>query len=99
MNRWYRRTLYYFVTLVTVIALYAIIYHYGITEIEGRSKTFFQSLEVVVQTFTTTGFGEDAPWETDIMNLLVIVMDLTGVFLIFLALPVLVFPLFEEALS
>ncbi len=33
------------------------------------------------------------------MNFLVIVMDLTGVFLIFLALPVLVFPLLQDALS
>jgi Trk K+ transport system NAD-binding subunit len=99
MNRWYRRLAYYFATLIAIILLFSVVYHYGMLYLENESKTFLQSLEVVVQTFTTTGYGEDAGWRTDAMNVLVIVMDLTGVFLIFLALPVLVFPMFEEALS
>ncbi|QSG08688.1 potassium channel family protein [Halapricum desulfuricans] len=99
MNKWYRRTIYSFAVLVVIIFAYAVVYHYGMLYLEGESKTFLQSLEVVVQTFTTTGFGEDAPWSSDLMNVLVITMDLTGVALIFLALPVLIFPLFEEALS
>ncbi|QCC52363.1 potassium channel family protein [Halapricum salinum] len=99
MNQWYRRTLYYLVTLFVVIIAYAGAYDYGMTAFEGRSQNFLHSLQIVVETFTTTGFGSDAPWSSWQMNVLVIVMDLTGVFLIFLALPVLVFPLFEEALS
>ncbi|MFW6018100.1 MAG: potassium channel family protein [Halapricum sp.] len=99
MNKWYRRTGYSLAVLLAIIAFYAVVYHYGMTHVEGESKTFLQSLEVVVQTFTTTGFGEDAPWSSDVMNALVIAMDLTGVVLIFLALPVLIFPLFEEVFS
>jgi len=66
---------------------------------EGEQQTFLHSLQIVVETFTTTGFGSDAPWASPEMNALVILMDLTGVALIFMALPVLAFPLFEEALS
>jgi len=99
MNKWYRRTVQSLAVLVVIIVIYAIVYHFGMLYLEGDSKTFLQSLEVVVQTFTTTGFGEDAPWQTDFMNALVIAMDLTGVILIFLAMPVLIFPLFEEAFS
>jgi hypothetical protein len=71
----------------------------GDERLRGRPISFLHALQVVVETFTTTGFGSDAPWETPEMNVLIIVMDLTGVALIFLALPVLVFPLFEEAIS
>jgi len=99
MNKWYRRTAQSLAVLAVIIVVYAVVYHFGMRFLEGESKTFLQSLEVVVQTFTTTGFGEDAPWQTDFMNALVIAMDLTGVVLIFLAMPVLIFPLFEEAFS
>lgn len=99
MNKWYRRTLYSLITLAVIIAVYTVLYHYGMAVYEGRPKSFLHSLQIVIETFTTTGFGSDSPWETDVMNLLVIVMDLTGVFLVFLALPVLIFPLFEEVFS
>lgn len=39
------------------------------------------------------------PWSTSEIRLFVIVMDVTGVVLIFLALPVLLFPLFEETIE
>jgi len=99
MNQWYRRILYYLVTLTVVIFAYAVAYDAGMAAFEDQPNTFLHSLQVVVETFTTTGFGSDAPWSSWQMNVLVIAMVLTGVFLIFLALPVLVFPLFEEALS
>ncbi|MFB6302212.1 MAG: TrkA family potassium uptake protein [Haloferacaceae archaeon] len=94
-----RRIAYYLVLLVAVMLGYALVYDYGMTALEGRPTTFLHALQVVVETFTTTGYGSDAPWTTPGMNALVIVMDLTGVALIFIALPVLAFPLFEAALS
>jgi len=99
MDEWQRRTVYYLSVLAAVILGYAIAYHYGMQVFEGESQSFLHSLQIVVETFTTTGFGSDAPWRTAEMKVLVILMDLTGVALIFLALPVLVFPLFEDALS
>jgi Trk K+ transport system NAD-binding subunit len=99
MDTWRQRTAYYLLGLAVVMLVYAALYFYGMNAVEGDQITFLHALQVVVETFTTTGFGSDSPWSTAEMNLLVIVMDLTGVVLIFLALPVLVFPLFEEAIS
>jgi len=99
MDTWQRRTLIYVVVLVAVMVGYAAVYDAGMTAFEGTPISYLHALQVVVETFTTTGFGSDAPWSSSEMNVLVIVMDLTGVVLIFLALPVLVFPLFEEAVS
>jgi Trk K+ transport system NAD-binding subunit len=99
MDTWQRRTSQYVVVLVGVMFGYAAVYDAGMSVFEGSPISFLHSLQVVVETFTTTGFGSDAPWTTPEMNVLVILMDLTGVVLIFLALPVLVFPLFEEAIS
>jgi len=94
-----RRTIYYLLSLVVVMLAYSVLYYYGMIYLEGERLSFLHAVQVVVETFTTTGFGSDSPWGSDVMNLLVIVMDLTGVFIIFLALPVLLFPLFEDRLS
>ncbi|MFB6256223.1 MAG: NAD-binding protein, partial [Haloplanus sp.] len=99
MDTWHRRTSQYVVLLAGVMLGYAAVYDAGMGAFEGSPVSYLHALQVVVETFTTTGFGSDAPWQSAEMNVLVIVMDLTGVALIFLALPVLVFPLFEEAIS
>ena len=99
MDTWLRRTLLYIVALGGIILGYAFAYDYGMATFENDPQPFLRSLRVVVETFTTTGYGSDAPWGTTEMRLLVIVMDITGVVLIFLALPVLLFPLFEEAME
>lgn len=99
MNKWLERILHFSSVILVMIIIYSIAYHYGMIFFEGESPSFLHSLQVVVETFTTTGFGSDAPWETPEMNLLVILMDLTGVALIFLALPALFLPLLEETLA
>ncbi|WP_135806584.1 potassium channel family protein [Halorussus marinus] len=99
MNSWQRRTASYLATLVVIILSFAVVYDYGMAAFEGRPQPFYHSLQVVVETFTTTGYGSNAPWTSPEMTALVVVMDLTGVVLIFMALPVFVVPLFEEAVS
>ena len=99
MDRWQRRTLFYVVGLAGVILSYAVAYDYGMSTFENDPREFLHSLQIVVETFTTTGYGSDSPWVSTEMQLLVIVMDITGVVLIFLALPALVFPLFEQVMQ
>ncbi len=99
MNKWQRRTLYYSALLVVVMLGFAGLYQHGMRVYEGERFSFLHSLQVVVETFTTTGYGSDSPWASPEMNAFVVVMDLTGVALIFMALPVLAFPLLEDALS
>ena len=99
MDKWQRRTVYYSLLLVSVMLGYAVLYQHGMRIYENDPRTFLRSLQIVVETFTTTGFGSDAPWTSPQMNVLVILMDLTGVVLIFMALPVLAFPLLRDVLS
>jgi Trk K+ transport system NAD-binding subunit len=99
MDKWQRRTVYYSVLLVGIMLVFAVLYQHGMRIYEGESVSFLHSLQVIVETFTTTGFGSDSPWSSPEMNVFVIVMDLTGVILIFLAFPVLAFPLLEDILS
>lgn len=99
MDTWQRRTGVYVSVIAAIMLVYAIAYDTGMSVFENDPVTFLHAVQVVVETFTTTGFGSDSPWTSLQMNILVIVMDLTGVALIFLALPVLVFPLLEDALA
>ena len=99
MDSWQRRTAWYVAAVVVVMLGYTLLYDYGMSAFDGEPVAFLHATRVVVETFTTTGYGSDAPWTTDVMRLLVIAMDITGVVLIFLALPALVFPLFEEAIA
>lgn len=100
MDRWQRHTGYYLTILTLLMFGYAFAYQWGMIHLEGAtgtSATFLHSLQVVVETFTTTGFGSDAPWHSSAMNVLVILMDTTGTLMIFLALPVFLFPALENA--
>ncbi|MFB6169511.1 MAG: TrkA family potassium uptake protein [Haloarculaceae archaeon] len=94
-----RRIAYYLLGLVGVMVLYTFIYMAGMAYLEGEPRSFTDALLVVVETFTTTGFGEDAPWIHPLMDLLMVAMQFTGVGFIFLALPVFVAPLIQARLS
>jgi Trk K+ transport system NAD-binding subunit len=99
MDKWQRRTVYYTILLLGSMLVFAVLYQNGMRIYEGDPRTFLHSLQIVVETFTTTGFGSDSPWISPQMQLLVILMDLVGTLLIFMALPVLAFPLLENVLS
>ncbi|MDZ7745618.1 MAG: NAD-binding protein [Halobacteriales archaeon] len=99
MTTWRRQTAKFVAGIVVAIAVFTLLYDYGMATFDGRPQPLLNSLQVVVETFTTTGYGSDAPWNSRVMTLFVVVMDLMGVVLIFLALPALVFPLLEDALS
>jgi Trk K+ transport system NAD-binding subunit len=95
-----RRVLVYVLVVVFMMLLYAILYQVGMQVFEDRSIRFVEALHVVVETFTTTGYGEDASqWTTDGILLLMMAMQITGVTLIFLTLPLFLVPLVEAALS
>ncbi|MFB6097125.1 MAG: TrkA family potassium uptake protein [Haloferacaceae archaeon] len=82
------------------IVAYALLYQFGMAALEGHQRTFMESLFVVIETFTTTGYGEDAGlWTSGWMHVLMIVMQLSGIALIFTTLPLFVVPLIEDALA
>lgn len=99
MNGRPRRALYYLSAFLGVIVLYTVLFQWGMDALEGRPITLLDSLEFVVQTFTTVGYGHYGPWASPMMDVLVITMMATGVFFIFMALPLFVAPWVEETLS
>lgn len=88
----------FLVLLVVTTTVFTFVYNYGMTNWENQSQTLIQSLEVVFQSFLTTGYGQDAPWETTRMNLLVIGIQLSGVGLILAAINAFVVPWFRTIL-
>ena len=94
-----RRTVYYLALVVATTLLFTLVYNVGMAVWEGRPQPLYRSLEVVIQSFTTTGYGEDAPWRTPQMNLLAITMQLTGIGLILTAVDVFAVPWLRDALS
>ena len=99
MDGWKRRAIGYFVLVAFALLLTAAGYQYGMHVWEGRPRTFLDSLQFAVEMFTTTGFGGDAPWTSPEMQLFITITDLVGMALLVGALPVLVGPLLENALS
>lgn len=97
MDRRTRLIGYYLVLVLSMLSGFVLLYNYGMAAWEGRPQPLYRSIEVVVQTVTTVGYGGDAPWTSLRMNYFVSIMALSGLVLIFAALPVLVVPLFEDA--
>ena len=94
-----RRTgLYVHLVIVTTL-LFTIVYNTGMALWEGRSQPLYRSLGVVIQSFTTTGYGEDAGWSSPQMNFLVIAMQFAGIGLILTAVDVFAVPWLRDTLS
>lgn len=95
-----RRLASYLLLVVLILLGYTLVYQWGMAAVEGHERTFFQSLGVVVETFTATGYGEDAAFRgSTAMQLLMIAMQLTGVTIISLTLPLFVAPWVEQRLE
>ncbi|MFB6113690.1 MAG: TrkA family potassium uptake protein [Halodesulfurarchaeum sp.] len=99
MERTRRRAVGYVLLILGVFVVFTVAYDYGMSAFEGRPRSLLESVQVVVQTFTTTGYGEDAPWRSAEMLALMIVMQLSGIFLIFLTLPLFVVPWLEQRMQ
>ena len=99
MDRTKRRAVGYSALFVSVVAAYTLAYQFGMAHFEDDPRSLLHSFHIVVETFTTTGYGEDAPWTTPQMLALVVSMQLTGIFLIFLTLPLFVVPWVEKRLE
>lgn len=94
-----RRTVYYLALVIGTTLVFTVTYNLGMAIWENRPQPLYQSLQVVFQSFTTTGYGEDAPWQTPQMNLLAITMQLAGIGLILTAVDVFAVPWLRDALT
>lgn len=94
---WLNKILIAAAIVATIIVTYAVIFMVSMTYFEARAVTFPQSLQVVVESLTTSGYGGFAPWESSFLNYFVLFMNLTGVALVFIAFPVFFLPYLKDA--
>jgi len=96
LSRSTSRLLVLLAALPAALLLLAMLYMLGMDHLEGHPRGFWESLEWASETLTTTGYGRDAHWNHPVMTLFVVLVQVSGVFLIFLIFPVYVLPYFEE---
>ena len=99
LEGWRQRAVDTVVGVIALILLTSVAYHAVVVRVEGRSQGYVNSLRTMVETFTGTGYGGDAPWDTVIANLFITVVDLSTFLLLFIILPYVLAPVLEEALS
>ncbi len=93
-----RLILYYFVGLGVVIFTYTMVYNLAMAQLEGVNQSIFASFEFVVQTMTTTGYGQDsAVWSHPLLFLFVSLTQISGIGIGFFTLRLIVIPLFTGA--
>lgn len=96
---WRTRFLGGLAVVVSILVSYSLVFRWGMATFEDEPISFFQAMQVVVESITTAGFGGFAPWSSPEMNLLVMAMNLTGVVLVFLGLPAFFVPLIRDVLE
>lgn len=90
------------VGVVSVVILgYAVLYQWTVALTTPETRSFIGAVQVVIEALTTAGFGGDTDlWrQSSVLTLLVIVMNITGVAVVFLAVPAFAVPLFRRAIS
>ena len=89
----------YVIVLLSSILAFTVLYSVGMQVFENEPRSLLRSLQVVMQTLTTIGYGGDAPWETTPMLVLVLTMQTATLLLVFSAFPAVVVPWIEESLA
>jgi len=98
LSRRNRLILYYFLGLGVVVLTYTIVYNLALAHLEGVNQSIFASFEFVVQTMTTTGYGQDSGlWSHPLLFLFVSLTQLSGIGIGFFTLRLIVIPLFTGA--
>jgi len=93
-----RLIIYYVVGLILLVLLYAVIYNIALARLEGVNQSIFASFEFVVQTMTTTGYGQDSDlWSHPLMYLFVSLTQISGIGIGFFTLRLIIIPLFTGA--
>ncbi|MBC8368162.1 NAD-binding protein, partial [bacterium] len=96
MKRSTKRLLWFSGVLLLVILGSTFLYMIGMAVLDDSPRGFWRSIMTVVETLTTTGFGSDCTWQHPVMNLFMIVLQLSGLMLLFLFFPLYIIPVMEE---
>ncbi len=96
MRRSTRRLLALAVGLIAFVIGSALLYQYGMEHLEGKPRSFWDSIEWAAETLSTTGYGYDSHWAHPAMVILVVAVQFVGIFLFFLIVPIFLIPFLEE---
>ena len=96
MHRSTRRLLALAAGLIAFIIGSALLYQVGMAQLEGKPRSFWESIEWAAESLSTTGYGYDSHWNHPAMVILVIAVQFVGVFLFFLIVPIFMIPFLEE---
>jgi voltage-gated potassium channel len=89
---------YYLSSLVLLVLTYTVIYNVAMARIEGVDQSIFASFEFIVQTMTTTGYGQDSGlWTHPFMFTFVAFAQISGIAIGFFTLRLIIIPLFTGA--
>ncbi|MFB6119354.1 NAD-binding protein [Halosegnis sp.] len=98
LSRRDRLIVYYIGGIVGLVAAFTLTYNIALAELEGVDQSLFASFEFVVQTMTTTGYGQDSDlWSHPLMFLFVAGTQISGIALGFFTLRLIIIPLFTDA--
>ena len=98
LSRRDRLVAYYLSALLGLIIVYTVTYNVALAELEGVDQSIFASFEFIVQTMTTTGYGQDSSlWSHPFMFLFVAGAQISGIALGFFTLRLIIIPLFTGA--
>ena len=86
------RIRFYLLLLVATVAGFTVAFHEFYPVLEGKPISWTGALFFVVETLSTTGFGDLLPFTNELTNLFSIVVMAAGVVLFFMAVPVLLTP-------
>lgn len=84
--------LYYVLAFAGMIAAYTVIFYHFYPILEGRPIGWDHALLFVVETISTTGYGELLPFTSNQMVIFSAVMIISGVIMIFMVIPLLIGP-------
>jgi voltage-gated potassium channel len=98
LSRRNRLIAYYLVGLVLLVCLYSVMYNVVMARLEGVNQSIFASFEFIVQTMTTTGYGQDSGlWSHPLTFLFVSLAQISGIGIGFFTLRLIIIPLFTDA--
>ncbi|HVP93976.1 MAG TPA: NAD-binding protein [Methanoregulaceae archaeon] len=89
----------FFLLFFLEMAAYTILFYYLYPILEGKSITWPKSLLFVLETITTTGYGELMPFQNDLTVIFTIIMMITGITIIFTIVPLLIAPYLSSILQ
>jgi Trk K+ transport system NAD-binding subunit len=96
MHRSTRRLIVLAAGLVAFVLVIALIYQFGMLELEGKPRSFWRSLEWSVETISTTGYGSDNTWAHPAMVVFVVLIEFAGILLVPVIVSLVLVPFMEE---